>query len=209
VLSNPPQGGSLNKVVYEENGEPQGYVIYNMLPLPGAPGARLQIRDLIWLNYSAYRAFWEHFTNMDLIQEMVWRAPAGDPLPHLILEPRMLKATAGDGILARLVDVKNAMTQRGYQAEGSLTFALTDEICPWNQATWKLETSSKGSRVTKTKQTAQITLPVSTLAMLLFNQITATESMRMHRLDANEPEALKDWDRVMQTLYKPACVDNF
>ncbi len=212
IFGNIPQYGSLNKVIYEENGVPLGYVIYTMFPPAGGggmSGARLMIRDLAWLNYAAYRAFWQHFTNMDLIQEITWRAPAGDPLPHLILEPRMLRATINDGILARLVDVKKAMTQRGYQSASKLTFELKDEVCPWNSGRWKLETSPEGSRMTRTRQSTQITLPPSTLSMLLFNQITATEAMRVSRLDANDVDALKSWDLVMQTRYKPACVDNF
>jgi len=212
IFGNIPQNGSLNKIIYVENGVPMGYVIYIMFPPTGGggmAGARLMIRDLAWLNYSAYRAFCQHFTNMDLIQEIIWRAPAGDPLPHLILEPRMLKATISDGILARLVDVRKAMTQRGYQSESELTFELIDEVCPWNTGKWKLETSINGSRVTKTRQSAQIRLIPSTLSMLLFNQITATEALRMYRLDADNVDTLNDWDRAMQTRYKPACVDNF
>ncbi len=212
IFSGMPQNGSLNKVIYEENGIPLGYVIYSMFqPQGGGPpsGARMWIRDLAWLNFSAYRAIWEHFINMDLIQEFYWRAPAGDPLPHLILEPRRLSATAGDGLMARLIDVRKAMTQRGYQSDASLTFEISDDICPWNTGKWKLETSAKSSRVTKTRLPAQLKLPASTLAMLLFNQITATEAMRMHRLDTSNTDALKKWDGVMQTQYKPGCADNF
>lgn len=211
IFGNIPQNGSLNKVIYEENGQPLGYMIYVMAPPSGGglSGSRLGIRDLSWLSFNAYRALWEHLANMDLIQEMSYRAPAGDPLPHLILEPRMLKATAGDGVLARLVNVKKALTQRGYQENGTLIFELADELCPWNTGKWKLEASPQGSRVSATRQSAQLTLPPSTLAMLLFNQITATEAARMSRLDAREPAALKEWDRVLQTMHKPGCVDNF
>ena len=211
IFGNLPQGGSLNKIIYEEDGKPLGYVVYTMFQSPGGgmTGSRLMIRDLSWLSYSAYRAFWEHFMNMDLIHEITWRAPANDPLPHLLLEPRMLKATASDGLLARLVDVSKALTQRGYQQEGSLTFELVDDMCPWNSGKWKLEASTTGSHVVKTRQAPQIKLGPSTLAMLLFNQISATEAMRMARLEVNDTKALSEWDRVMRTMTKPACVDSF
>jgi predicted acetyltransferase len=147
---------------------------------------------------------------MDLIQEIWWpRAPADDPLPHLILEPRRLKATAVDNILARLVDAGKALTQRSYQVEGELMFELADDMCPWNRGRWKLEASENGSRVTATRQTVELRMPVSTLALLAFGQISATEAARMGRLDVYKPESLAAWDNVMRTLYKPSCPDMF
>jgi len=42
VLSPPPTGGQLNKVIYEESGEPLGYVIYTVQQQQGpGPGPRL------------------------------------------------------------------------------------------------------------------------------------------------------------------------
>jgi predicted acetyltransferase len=212
ILGQVPPGGTVMRTVYEEEGVPQGYMVTATTPVPGdiIPGHRITVRDLIWLTSNAYRALWENLANMDLIQEILWpRAPADDPLPHLILEPRRLKATAADCLLARLVDVAKALTQRTYQTDGELTFELADDMCPWNRGRWKLETSEKGSMVTATRQTPQVKMPVSTLALLLFGQISATEAARMGRLDAPKPEALPAWDNVMRTLYRPTCPDMF
>jgi predicted acetyltransferase len=212
VLATTPPGGTVDRIVYEENGVPLGYLITATMPQPGdiIPAHRIAVRDLVWLNSSAYRALWENLATMDLIQEIWWpRAPADDPLPHLILEPRRLKAQAVDNMLARLVDASKAMTQRTYQCEGELLFDLVDDICLWNQGRWKLEATVHGSKVTATKASAQVKMPVSTLALLVFGQISATEAARMGRLDALKPEALAMWDNVMRTLYRPSCPDMF
>lgn len=212
VLAPSAPGGTVNRTVYEENGVPHGYMVTATMPVPGdiIPGHRIAIRDLVWLDSSAYRALWENLATMDLIQEILWqRAPADDPLPHLILEPRRLKATAVDCVLARLVDAGKALAQRSYQIEGELVFELVDEMCAWNRGRWKLEASEKGSMVTATRQTAQLKMPISTLALLAFGQVSATEAARMGRLDVYKPEALTVWDNVMRTLYKPACPDMF
>jgi len=212
VLAPAPPGGTVNTIAYEKNGTPLGYIITATMPQPGdiVPGHRIMVRDLIWLENEAYRAFWENLATMDLIQEISWpRAPADDPLPHLLLEPRRLKATAADNILARLVDASKALMQRTYQTEGELTFELLDEMCPWNAGCWKLEATLNGSRVSPARQAAQVRMLVSTLAMLAFGQISATEAARMGRLDILKPEALRLWDDVMRTLYKPCCPDMF
>ena len=75
--------------------------------------------------------------------------------------------------------------------------------------TWKLETSGKESSVTRTKETAGLKIPVSTLAMLVFGHISASEAARIGRLDVHDHGALKLWDRVMKTEHMPFCPDMF
>jgi predicted acetyltransferase len=165
---------------------------------------------LIWLSSTAYRAIWENLATLDLIAEINWqRAPSDDPLPHLLLEPRRLRAIAVDYLLGRIVDVDKALTQRKYHEEGELIFSLVDNLCTWNNGIWKLEVSKQGSQVIRTSQSPQITMPVSTLALLVFGQISATEAARMGRLDVQNAEILPIWDKIMRTLYKPACADGF
>jgi hypothetical protein len=52
-------------------------------------------------------------------------------------------------------------------------------------------------------------MPVTTLALLLFGQISATEAWRMGRLDAHDREALPAWDATLRTRYRPFCGDAF
>jgi len=211
ALAPPPPGGFLQRAVYEEDGELRGYVIYTIQPGTGRlPSHIVRIRDLVWLTPSAYRAVWTYFSAMDIVGSIMWqRVPPDDPLPHLLLEPKMLGATFADGILGRVVDVERALPGRCYDEEATLTFEVADSFCPWNQGRWKLEASPEGSSITRTGEDPQVVMPVSTLVMLVFGQISATEASRMERLEANEPDALPVWDRTMRTRYRPACTDEF
>lgn len=212
VLADPPAKGLLNKIVYEENGVPGGYTVYTMEQTTGWPVPRmtLKIRDAVWLSPSAYQAIWNYYANIDLADNIVWdRVPPDDPLPHLILEPRRLHTTSADGLLGRIVDIKQALPKRPYSEEATLTFDVTDELCPWNSGRWKLETSAAGSSIGHTDEEPQLRMPVSTLAMLVFGQLSATEASHMKRLDALDPDALPTWDKTMRTLYRPFCADNF
>jgi predicted acetyltransferase len=215
VTTFPQQSGLLHRVVYREAGEPLGYVIYSVrnIRTEGPPRLsiqRLDIRDLVWLNASAYRAIWDHLANMDLVNEIAWeRVPPDDPLPHMLLEPKMLNTRAGDGLLARIIDVEKALAERHYSGEGVLTFEIIDELCPWNKGRWKMETSAAGTHISRTNEEPQLVMPISTLAMLVFNQISATEAARMARLDINDHNALSLWDRVMKTIHRPFCADLF
>ncbi|MCP4755872.1 MAG: hypothetical protein GY866_33845, partial [Proteobacteria bacterium] len=213
LLGVPPKGGLCCTVAYEEAGEALGYVIYTVESKPGEdrtePNQVVWIRDFAWLTASAYRALWQFFAPMDLVRRVGGMGPDDDPLPHLLMEPRMLNSTKWDGLLGRIVDVEKALPKRGYQEEGTLVFEVLDEICSWNRGRWKLETSSEGAVVRKTSADPEVALPISTLAMLVFGQISATEAWRMGRLDVFDQSALPSWDRVLRTKYRPFCPDVF
>ncbi|UCC17869.1 MAG: GNAT family N-acetyltransferase [Dehalococcoidales bacterium] len=201
----------LHTVIYEEAGKALGYVIYTTRPAQGNWWARdIHINDLIWLTPSAYRGIWEFFNRMDILEEVKWRqVPTFDPLPNLLKEPRMLNVRSTDGIYGRIVDVAGAMNKRGYDAEGKLIFRIIDDSCKWNQGTWILETSPDGAKITSSSETPQLEMPASTLSLLYFGQVSATEAARMGRLNINDSNSLLVWDQVMSTRYKPACADGF
>ncbi|MBN2238320.1 MAG: GNAT family N-acetyltransferase [Dehalococcoidales bacterium] len=207
------EGGENYAVIYEEEGEPQGYVLYATTPLPPGRskwGNNISIRDFIWLTPSAYRSIWDFFSRMDIITEVTWgQVPGDDPLPHLLLEPRRLSQKQSDGLYGRIVDIEKAMDKRGYNEEGTLIFKITDDMCPWNNSTWKLDTSPDGATIKQTAEPPQVEMPVSTLGLIYFGQISATEAARMGRLDVLEPGNLPIWDKVMSTDYRPACANHF
>ena len=211
ILASPPASGLLVKVVYQEDNEPLGYAVYTIETSNNlGSGQRLIIRDFVWLTFSAYQAIWNYFANMDLVSNIVWRyVPGDDPLPHLVLEPRRLNITSLDGMLGRIIDVEKALPGRLYDEEGILTFEIIDDFCPWNQGRWKLKASPDGSSVTRTDDEPQLVMPVSTLALLAFGQISATEAARMGRIDVLDDNALPLWNRVMKTRYYPSCNDYF
>ncbi|MHB8578043.1 MAG: GNAT family N-acetyltransferase [Dehalococcoidia bacterium] len=213
ALAAPPPTDALSVILYEEAGEPLGFMVYVTGPGevsgPG-PGQRLLVRDLCWLTPAAYRAFWEHLSRFDLVHQIVWPvAPPDDPLPHLLLEPRMLQDSARDGILARIIDVDRAFAGRRYDSEGGFTFAAVDPMCPWNEGTWELQTSGVETTVTRTRAAPDFTAPISTLAMLLFGQLSPSEAARMGRLEAHDASVLAAGDRLLATRYRPFCPDHF
>ncbi|HZU77888.1 MAG TPA: GNAT family N-acetyltransferase [Dehalococcoidia bacterium] len=213
VLAPPPPGHTLSAVLYEEHGEALGYVVYTSGP--GAETARvrgqaLSVRDLVWLTPAAYGALWEHLARFDLVGEVEWPSlPSDDPLPHLLLEPRMLHAETRDGILARIIDVDRAFAGRGYRQEGTLRFAVSDQLCPWNEGCWELEAAPEGASVRRTRGEPAFSAPVSTLAMLLFGQLSSIEAARMGRLELYDERAARAGDLLLRTEYRPFCSDHF
>ena len=211
AILRPPSKGLLMRAVYEKAGTPLAYVVYALEATgPGAGDQVIGIRDLAYLTMPAYRAIWDYLGSMDLVGTINWgMLPADDPLPYLLLDPRRLGTGSYAGLMGRIVDVERALPWRTYPVEARLTFELRDGLCSWNDGRWEVEIAAGEASVRRTEATPQLVMPVSTLALLVFNHITATEAARIGCLDVLEQSALPAWDAAMRTTYRPFCADGF
>lgn len=201
--------------IYEENGEPKGYVAYAAKHLEQAsdnagPGQRVFVRDYAWQTRGAYRAMWELFKTFDLANR-IWLqgAPTDDPAPHIILDPRELRATHRDHLLCRIIDLERALPLRPYGADGRIVFDVRDAICPWNAGRWSLESEAGAATVKRTQESAEITLDLSALVQLLYGQISPSLAVRFGRADAAPDARLPLWDAMWRTEHAPFCPDSF
>ncbi len=210
-----PYGPSLI-AIYEENGEPQGYLAYATKYMDDSPfdragmGQRIIVRDYAWHTPTAYRAIWEFLERFDLANR-IWMntVPVDDPAPHIMLDPRELNATHRDHLICRILDVERAMPLRPYGADGRVVFELRDEMCPWNAGRWALESTGGASTMSRAKESAQLTLDVSALAQLLFGQVSPSLAARYGRADVSPEAKLDLWDEMFRTEYAPFCPDTF
>ena len=213
VLAPPPRDGVLFQIVYEENNEPLGYVIYTVQPVKGARGRlmhKVMIRDLVWITPRACRALWGHFASMDLAETIEWMdVPPDDPLPYLVSEPAALGVEIRDGFMARIVDVPGALARRQYGAEGRICFELEDPLCPWNRGIWQMEASGNGAVVSTSSRKPEIRMSVDTLAMLVFGHLAPSRAAKTGLLEVISPEVLPVWDQMMQMPFAPFCPDFF
>lgn len=215
TLRPPKKGQPLYVAVYRNAaGEPRGHLVYSTSEEPRTgpgPGQRMALRDLIALDLEAHAALWEYIRRHDLVGRVEMRgAPEDDPIPALLLEPRMLNRKTTDGIWMRVVDVEQALPQRPYGSRGELTFAVAgDDLCPWNNGAYLLETDGRTSAVRRTTRSPQLTLSPNTLATLLSGHRSATYNYRAGLLDAPDEGALATADALFRTEYAPHCPNGF
>ena len=204
-LSAPPPGHQQTILAYEEDGEPQGYVVYHAGPGGGGSGAYLRVMDLFALNPRAHRAIWETLAAYDNVGEIRWdSAPADDPLPNMIVEPRLLNTSTSDGIMARFVTLEDALTQRPYPELADLRFELRDDFCEWNSGRWRLETDVEASAVSRIDgESVDLTLTPDTLASMVWGRISATDAARAGLLEVHDERSLARWDAALRTKYTP------
>lgn len=203
--------------IYEENGEPKGYVAWAAKWMPEwwgdrrGPGQRVFVRDFVYLTPGAYRAMWEMLRNFDLAATVIIDTAAiDDPAPHVLLDPRELNATHRDWIFGRIIDIERALPARPYGADGRITFEVRDAMCPWNQDRWTLETGSDGrASISRSKESPEMAMDVATLVQLMFGQISPTNAVRYGRAEATPGVRLDRWDATWRTEYAPYCPNMF
>jgi predicted acetyltransferase len=197
--------------VYEEAGEPLGYVIYFVQQRPEQASRTNQLvlaKELVWLTPAAHRALVGMLASYDLAGavRIQWQ-PADDPLFLHAQEPRWLNARALDGTLLRIVDVQTALEQRGYPVDGRFSFAVADELCPWNAGSWELCVEGGAAAVRRCAAEPQLSFDMRALAMLASGHRPATELARAGMIRAAAPTALHVADALFRLSAAPVCLD--
>ena len=192
---------------------PTGYLIYTLRAGRVAHRARAQeicIRDFAWLDLPSYGSLWHYLARHDLVGRVVWsRAPLDDPAADVFVEPRLLHSQDLEGSWWRVVDVKTALGQRGYDVEGSLVLAITeDELAPWNNGRWRLDVGPDGAGVQATDAPADIELSVRALSSLYSGHRSARHLGNAGLL-AGEARTVANFDQMMRSRFAPHCPDHY
>ncbi len=205
------------RTMYEEEGVPAGYVMYEVKPIRGGiyhHDHEVTVTEVVYRDIRAFHALWRHLAELDLTSSiMLPSVSEDDPLPYLLTEPRaiirMETESSTSALMGRIVDVDGALSGRGYQAEGRLTFEIEDDLCPWNRGGWEMEVIGGRAVVRRSGKSPPLAMGVDTLAALVFNHVNATLAARIGRLDVLEAGATAVWDAVLTTAYRPFCPDHF
>lgn len=206
------QGPVYCGVAYSD-GVPRGYVIYTIRAAKvdnPARSQRLVIRDLAWLDIDAYRSVWNFIARHDLVGEVVWEcAPLDDPAVELFMEPRLLNTQDGEGSWWRIVDVPNALSQRGYLGEGRINIGIAgDSLADWNNGVWQLEVGSGEAVANTTKQSADVEISVKALSSLFSGMCSARE-LASWGMVSGDTMSLAVLDGLFASRHAPHCPDHY
>ena len=184
--------------VYQDGGQLQGYVSYR------TGDGVLTVTELMAADPAAAAALWRFCFDMDLLDRTAaQRRPVDDPLPWMLADPRRLQRSPRDGLWLRLVDAPAALQLRRYPQSGRLVLELQDEICPWNQGRFDLETDPEGATCRPTTAAPDLTLPVDALAAAYLGGATFTTLAQAGQVAENTPGALLRADRMFAAERQP------
>jgi predicted acetyltransferase len=199
--------------VYEEGKDILGYAVFDVEDgrlFGRRRDQHLVVYDFVWLNPAAHRALIQLLGAYDLANSVRFTVvPTDDPLFNQVEEPRRLNGSFTDGTLLRIVDVRAALSGRGYDGDGRVHLGLVDELCPWNTGTWELAVDGNVVEVRATDAEPDFCLAPRALAMLAAGYQTATTLARQGLIVVNRTESLTSADNLFRTAYAPFCMDHF
>ncbi len=201
---------------YDGDGRPQGYVLYQTAedmgaPFQPGPDQSLEVIQFIPLTLEAQRAMWKYIASHDLVRQVKFNfAPEDDTIPDMLLEPRELQRRTGDAMWVRMVDVAAALEARGYEpdAEGEITIAVRDDLCPWNDGAHRITVEGGSATVQPAEGAADLAMPVAALSGLYSGHRSATQLARAGRVEG-DPAALRRADALFRTAYRPLILEGF
>ena len=176
----------LYTVVWEIDGQAEGYVLYRVKEDwdgAGLPAGEVRVNELVAATSQAHRELWRYIYGIDLAQKVKgYFMPVDDPLPLVSLEPRHLRPRVSDALWLRVVDAKTCLEARSYPVDGTITFELTDEFCPWNAGRWTLTVSDSKGALEEANGPADISLDAFDLGAAYLGGTTFNELARAGRV---------------------------
>lgn len=113
-------------VHYDPQGVPDGIVVWSF----DADTETVSVKDLLAVNAAAELGLWQFLGSIDLVAKVtITRLSPTSPLPWVLTDPRLLKATGGgDFTWLRVLDVVGALGVRSFEADGDVSFVVDDPL---------------------------------------------------------------------------------
>ncbi|MBS5932671.1 MAG: GNAT family N-acetyltransferase [Clostridiales bacterium] len=170
-------------VYYNEDGEPDGYVIYWI------SDDVFHIKDMIFINEDARIGLWNFVgAHFSMINKVVGNTFTDEPLSFL-LEDGDIKETISPYFMARIVDFEKFIEEYPFKPdtiERNWTFTLNDPLLAWNQGTFMLNISKDGKgTVTHSTQKTTDSINIQTMTTMLLGYKRPDYLFRIGRLDCS------------------------
>jgi predicted acetyltransferase len=216
--------------VHESDGVADGYAIYRVKASWDArgPKSEVSVREVVGATPAVELDMWRWALDLDLVAKVSGdKLPAPPPLFLALAEPRRLGVTIGDGLWLRLLDLPAALEARRYAAPGELTLRVTDDFCPWNVGTWRVQVGEpapgagpagacRPARVTAVGEGAavgpdepDIDLDVSDLGAAYLGGVRFADLRAAGRIREARPGAVTLADAMFLPDRTPACSTMF
>lgn len=133
-------------------------------------------------------------------EEIVFGLPADIKLDALFDEGNDVGMHIDYNGMIRVVDVVPALELCKAKGRGEIKIAVRDEMCPWNDGTWRL-TYGDGNRVEMTTDTPDISMSIQAFSQLLLGTRDYTDIPMLPDVAVNNPDA-----PICDVFYKKHCL---
>jgi len=199
--------GPCRFALLELDGDPAAYAIYRHNPSweAGSSTGKLEVVEAIGV-HAALAEMWRFLLDIDWVATVTAHLiPPDHPLFFLLAEPRRMRYRMGDGLWLRVVDAGAALSSRTYAGDGEVVLELRDDLCPWNEARWRV--GAGGAE--RTNAPADVALDAKTLGAAYLGGIGLTQLAQAGGVEEPTPGGLARADAVLRHPLHPWCPEIF
>ncbi|HEX4686076.1 MAG TPA: GNAT family N-acetyltransferase [Nocardioides sp.] len=169
----------------------------NVSTFSGPPAARL--------------ALLRRLTDLDLSGTVtIYGVASTDPVLSWVQGPRALGGVKPfDSLWVRLVDLPEALSARGYEADCDVVVEVADEQAPWNAGRWRIRVKDGVGEATATDDEAEVTLPVAALGAAYLGVTNLAEMHRAGVIAEQRPGAVRELWHAFRTDVGPYAARGF
>jgi len=202
------------RAVWTHEGRAQAYATYRMKndwdDDAGSPTGYVRVNEIHATSPLALREMWRFIFGIDLVVRIKsFGRPMDDPLFFMLAEPRRLQTQVEDGLWLRVVDAKAALEGRTYAADGSVSFLLRDDFCPWNEGRYTLEVKSGEGRLTEAAGEIDLELSARDLGAIYLGGTPLTALVGAGRVVEHTSGAARKADLLFHSDVTPRCTEEF
>jgi predicted acetyltransferase len=191
-------------------GKIDGYVRYrpNQKWEFGQPRGSLEVDDLYALTDEAHAALWQYLIESDWVATIrAERQSLSDRLPWLLTNARAIRyEDVGDGMWARLIDVRRALEGRTYEREDRLVLEVRDGEAVDGRLRLELDAGRGGATCRPTDRAPDLALDVGALGAAYLGGRSLRDAVLAYGgADEHREGALAAADALFRTLDEPRC----
>jgi predicted acetyltransferase len=197
---------SLRIVVAERDGTATGYATLRRKMAWGdyTADGQVQLTDIHAVDPASSHALWRRVLDLDLIAEVTTPGlPLDDPVMVWAGEA-ITGERPGHTLWTRIVDLRAALTARGYAADLEIVLEVSDELCPWNAGRWRLVAGADGSACERTAADPDVSLDIRELGSVYLGGTTFAGLDLAGLLDEHTPGAVAASSAAWRSPLLPA-----
>ena len=175
--------------------------------MQGALDGELSVVEALAATPEANAALWRYLCDVDLMRRIQAHClPLTHPLVHLLREPRRLHMEMSEALWVRLIDVEAALAARRWSSDTSCTLELSDEHCPWNSGTFRID-GARGT-VARTDAPAEVRLDAAALGSLYLGGVSLRQLADAGAVAHWSDAGIDKVDALFRLSRTPWCPEN-
>jgi predicted acetyltransferase len=194
---------------YDPSGAVEGYAVFRVKDA-ARPTGEVVVVDIDARGTPGYAALWRFMLDLDLVPNFHYaHAAVDEPLVHMVADRGAISAELTDGTYARLVDLPAALSARRYRCEVDTVIEVEDTLLTSNRGRWRLQAGPEGASVSRTHQSADLSLDVRELGTAYLGGTALTTLHRAGRVNEHTLGSVARLSTAFGWSRAPFCPDHF